>query len=80
MANSFSGLHKQFSLMWGPAYLLCIACLPGVKGAVCGLRGTYPAGVCVRVRAINTWEMPFIPAKSYVCMSSPWPPKTSVDG
>ena len=40
----------------------------GVKGAVCGPRGTHLAGRRVPVKI---WEMPFIPAKSYACMSSP---------
>jgi len=40
----------------------------GVKGAVCGLRGTHLAGRCVPVK---TWEMPFIPAKSEACMFTP---------
>ena len=40
----------------------------GVKGAVCGPRGTHLAGRCVPVKI---WEMPFIPAKSDACMSSP---------
>ena len=39
----------------------------GVKGAVCGPRGTHLAGRCVPVKI---WEMPFIPAKSDACMSS----------
>jgi len=33
----------------------------GVKGSVCGPRGTHLAGRCVPVKI---WEMPFIPAKS----------------
>jgi len=39
----------------------------GVKGAVCGPRGAYLAG---RYAPVKIWEMPFIPAKSYACMSS----------
>jgi len=39
----------------------------GVKGAVCGPRGTHLAGRCVPVKI---WEMAFIPAKSDACMSS----------
>ena len=42
--------------------------IQGVKGAVCGPRGTHLAGRCVPVK---TWEMPFIPAKSEACMSTP---------
>ena len=35
---------------------------------------------CVFVCAIKSWGMPLIPAKSYACMSSPWPLETSLDG
>jgi hypothetical protein len=49
----------------------------GVKGAVSGPRGAHLAG---RRVPLKIWEMPFIPARSYACMSSSLPPETSKDG
>jgi hypothetical protein len=45
--------------------------LVGVKGAVCGLRGTYPAGVCVPLKP-EKYHL-FLPSPMHACpRRDPW--------